>query len=109
MHFICEMVPSYYLTPLRKIVAQKLSQHGLKQLEIAQVLGVSQPVVSSYLKEETILKSPLITRDSFKEFSEILIKQILEGASNQLTLMELICQECLQYRTAGPLCDVHRR
>jgi len=109
MHFICEMVPSYYLTPLRKIVAQKLSQHGLKQLEIAQVLGVSQPVVSSYLKEDAILKSPLITRDSFKEFSEMITKQILEGASNQLTLMELICQECQQYRTAGPLCDVHRR
>lgn len=109
MHFICEMVPSYYLTPLRKIIAQKLSQQGFKQLDIAQILGVSQPVVSSYLKEDYTLKSPLVTRDSFKEFSEVVTKRILEESPSHLTLMELICQECQKYRIAGPLCDVHRR
>ncbi len=109
MHFICEIVPSSFLTPLRKALAQELANQGFVQIEIAQVLGVSQPVVSSYLKEPKSPLSPITSRPAFKELVCNLALRIKSDPTPLLDLMEIICQECQQFRTAGPLCDIHRK
>ncbi len=49
MNFICEIVPSILLTPLRRALAQELYKLGKTQTEISQILNVSQPVISTYL------------------------------------------------------------
>ncbi|UCE12466.1 MAG: hypothetical protein JSV04_09750 [Candidatus Heimdallarchaeota archaeon] len=109
MQFICEIVPSSFLTPLRRTLAHELAQLGFKQMEIAHVLGVSQPVVSSYLKSPLSTPSSLTSRSAFEELVSKLISRIKTESVSSLDLMELICQECQQFRAAGPLCDVHRK
>ncbi|MFX1282025.1 MAG: thiamine-phosphate synthase family protein [Promethearchaeota archaeon] len=109
MHFICEIVPSSFLTPLRKALAQELANQGFVQIEIAQLLGVSQPVVSSYLKAPKSPPTPVTSRPAFKELVSNLVLRIKSDSTAVLDLMEIICQECQQFRTAGPLCDVHRK
>ncbi len=109
MQFICEIVPSSFLTPLRRALAQELAKLGFIQMEIAQLLGVSQPVVSSYLKIPPTEKSPITSRIAFNEIVTDLVLQIKNGMTASVDLMEIICQQCQHFRTAGPLCDVHRK
>ncbi|MFX1515031.1 MAG: thiamine-phosphate synthase family protein [Promethearchaeota archaeon] len=109
MQFICEIVPSSFLTPLRKAIALELANLGYVQMEIAKILGVSQPVVSSYLKDAGVSSSSIATRAAFEELVFGLVKRIKSESISLINLMEVICQECQQFRTAGPLCDVHRK
>ncbi|MFX0206506.1 MAG: thiamine-phosphate synthase family protein [Candidatus Hodarchaeota archaeon] len=109
MLFICEIVPSSFLTPLRKALAQELADEGFVQIEIARILGVSQPVVSSYLKAPKSPPSPVTSKPAFEELVSDLVLRIKSDPTPLLDLMEIICQECQQFRTAGPLCDVHRK
>ncbi|MHA2245491.1 MAG: thiamine-phosphate synthase family protein [Candidatus Hodarchaeales archaeon] len=109
MHFICEIVPPSFLTPLRRALAQELARAGFIQMEIAQVLGVSQPVVSSYLKAPISQPSQVTSRPAFEELISDLVQRIKNKPTSLIDLMGIICQECQQFRTAGPLCDVHRK
>jgi len=109
MQFICEIVPSTFLTPLRRTLAQELSNLGYIQTEIATILGVSQPVVSTYLRAQVPQESSLITRPEFKELVSKLLSLIKNEKLTSFELMETICLECQKFRTAGPLCDIHRK
>jgi predicted fused transcriptional regulator/phosphomethylpyrimidine kinase/predicted transcriptional regulator len=109
MQFICEIVPSSFLTPLRRAIAQKLANLGYVQIEIAKILGVSQPVVSSYLKDPKVSSSSIASRPAFEELVSGLIMRLTSESTSPIDLMEVICQECQQFRTAGPLCEVHRK
>ncbi|MFX0017004.1 MAG: thiamine-phosphate synthase family protein [Promethearchaeota archaeon] len=109
MQFICEIVPSSFLTPLRKALAQKLAELGFVQMEIAQILGVSQPVVSTYLKAPASSPSPITSRPAFDNLVSDLVLRITTEEISLIDTMKIICQECQQFRTAGPLCDIHRK
>jgi predicted fused transcriptional regulator/phosphomethylpyrimidine kinase/predicted transcriptional regulator len=109
MNFICEIVPSSFLTPLRRDLARKLTKEGWKQADIAKVLGVSQPVISSYLSSSSSTPTSITSNPTFKELSSKLITKIVEGSLANIKLMEEICKVCQTFRTAGPLCEVHRR
>ena len=76
MQFICEIVPSSFLTPLRRAIAQELANLGYVQIEIAKILGVSQPVVSSYLKDPKASSSSIASRPAFEELVSGLIMRL---------------------------------
>lgn len=109
MNFICEIVPSSFLTPLRRNIAQKLSNEGWKQAEIGTLLGVSQPVISSYLSYSSSNPTSIISNPTFKELVSRIITEVTENNITNIKLMEKICSVCQTFRTAGPLCEVHRR
>ncbi|MFX1507060.1 MAG: thiamine-phosphate synthase family protein [Promethearchaeota archaeon] len=109
MQFICEIVPSSFLTPLRRAIAQELANLGYVQIEIAKILGVSQPVVSSYLKDRKVSSSSITSRPAFEELVSGLVMRLKTESTSPIDLMEVICQECQQFRIAGPLCDIHRK
>jgi predicted fused transcriptional regulator/phosphomethylpyrimidine kinase/predicted transcriptional regulator len=109
MQFICEIVPFVFLTPLRRALARELANIGFVQTEIARVLGVSQPVVSSYLRTSATQLSPLISRPTFEKIVSDLVSRIKNESITPIEMMETICQECQTFRTVGPLCDIHRK
>lgn len=109
MQFICEIVPSSLLTPLRRTIAHKLTKSGLKQVEIAHMLGVSQPVISTYLKSAGVMDSPLESRPTFQEMASELYNHLLSGQTSKIDMMNMICSYCQDSRIAGPLCDIHRK
>ncbi|MHA1978830.1 MAG: thiamine-phosphate synthase family protein [Candidatus Hodarchaeales archaeon] len=109
MNFICEVVPSSFLTPLRRILAQKLSHEGWKQADIGTILGVSQPVISSYLSSSSSNPTTITSNPTFKGLVTKIIRKITEEKITSIQLMEVICDVCQTFRTAGPLCEIHRR
>lgn len=109
MQFICEIVPSSFLTPLRRAIAQELANLGYVQIDIAKILGVSQPVVSSYLKDPKTSSSSITSKQAFEELVSGLVMRLRAEPTSPIDLMEVICQACQQFRIAGPLCDIHRK
>ena len=109
MNFICELIPSTFLTPLRRELAKELSNLGMKQLDIGQILGVSQPVVSSYLSSSSISTAPILDKPAFEVLISRLLKLIIDQKSSDIDLMKEICRECQYFRISGPLCEIHRR
>ncbi len=109
MNFICEIVPSSYLTPLRRALAQELSKLGKTQAEIGKFLGVSQPVVSSYLTTDSRGTPAIIERDAFQQLIYRLLKRIQDDKLTEFNFIEEVCTVCQNFRTAGPLCEIHRK
>ncbi len=109
MQFACEIVPSNYLTPLRRILARELANQKYTQVEIARILAVSQPVVSSYLKSVDPGATMITSRPAFKMLVSELLMRIKSDISSPLDMMETICKKCQEFRIAGPLCDIHRK
>jgi predicted transcriptional regulator len=53
MRFESEVVSEELLPAVRSVMAERLKQeYGLKQHEVAEVLGVTQPAVSQYLNKK---------------------------------------------------------
>ena len=109
MQFICEIVPSAYLTPLRRILANELDKRGYKQAEIADILGVSQPVVSNYLRTTISDESELTSKPASKKLITTLLDHIINKTISPMEIMEIVCQECQKFRIGGPLCEIHRK
>ncbi len=47
----CEIISQDFLPVLRAVLAKELSADGMSQKEVADVLGISQPAVSQYLRD----------------------------------------------------------
>jgi len=67
MKFPCEELASTIIPAIRAEIAIKLSRnHGMKQMEISRILGITQSAVSHYItsfrgkQRETIMSNPFI-------------------------------------------------
>ena len=51
MKLDCEIISQEFLPVLRAAMAKELASMGMSQKEVADVLGISQPAVSQYLRD----------------------------------------------------------
>ena len=51
MRLDCEIISQDFLPVLRAVLAKELSSCGLNQKDVANILGISQPAVSQYLRD----------------------------------------------------------
>ena len=62
-----EFIVEVFVTPLKGVLAHELAERGFSQSRIGQLLGISQPAVSAYLKtpraqyEEKLMASSFST------------------------------------------------
>lgn len=103
----CEVVVRRILPILRALVARELMErHGWRQRRIAEALGVTQPAVSTYL---SLLEKGEMELEGLEEMAA----RIAEGlASGSLTLSDSvmeICSLCINLKSGGPLCSMHKR
>lgn len=111
MRMPCEMLQEPYIVTVRKTIARELQKHGWTQANIAAILQVTQPVVSSYLKDKQI-----------KENNETEIQVITLGQKVGVEITELFltygdaalneaimktCRDCKLLRSMGPMCSLH--
>ncbi len=105
----CEVAVKSLLPPTRATLAKELiTRHGFKQMEVAKLLGVSQPAISLYSRQ---IRGKAIDLEKDEE-----IKKLIEGfadslAENRLTQKEFIlkfCEICRTARAKGLLCAMHK-
>lgn len=105
MRLPCEIIVNDLLPFLRKVIAERLHSMGYTQTKIANMLNVSQPAVSYYLKPE--IPQSRYASDSIKERGLKLADSIMSGESASAIIKE-ICSMCMSLRTYGITCRFHR-
>lgn len=110
MKFPCELLAEPYLAQVRIQVARTLREREFTQVEIADLLQVSQPVVSGYLKKsknQSKLPPDLISRAITVAEDITRILQV-QGKNGTEQAIQLGCHNCKIMRQYGPVCEYHR-
>lgn len=98
----CLLMVNKFIPILRKRISKNLSEKGYTQNQIADILGITQAMVSKYLKEPV---------ENEELNLESLSKLLSDKISNDYPEEELItdlCKNCLEWREDGTICSVHR-
>ncbi len=109
MRFPQEVVVQAFLPTYRALVARALSERGLSQEAVAELVGVSQAQVSKYLADKVDLE-PAIAQDprvaaTVLRVSDGLASGRMDPVSALAASLELI--RTLENR--GPLCQLHEQ
>jgi len=93
----------YVLPALKRAIALKMREMGLKQKEIAEKLHLAKSAVSQYLKNK---------RASKIKFSPGFEKEIKKSAENIIKrnnfMHEIECL-CKKFKEKGCLCEIHKK
>jgi predicted fused transcriptional regulator/phosphomethylpyrimidine kinase/predicted transcriptional regulator len=108
MRFPCEFISSTFLPGLRIRVAHQLRDKGKSQNEIAQLLGVKQPVIVSYLQKEIANTGNEKINHHLDAFSEN-VSSMLASQEQLEDIMKSICTKCKTLRVNGPICSIHKQ
>jgi predicted fused transcriptional regulator/phosphomethylpyrimidine kinase/predicted transcriptional regulator len=98
------------LPVVRRLLALELvNGHGVSQVQVARVLGVTQPAVSNYLNTKLRLRRPPM--EGGLEEMRLMVKAFAEdfvnGRVSQIEAMRRVCGLCNQMRNRGPICTIH--
>jgi predicted fused transcriptional regulator/phosphomethylpyrimidine kinase/predicted transcriptional regulator len=105
----CEIVTEHLLPLIRREFSLELiNRRGLSQLQVAKILGVTQPAVSNYLHSNPKLNPELMRGyGEIKRLVRDLSDDLLRGILNQVDAIGGICSVCLKMRNRGPICSIH--
>jgi predicted transcriptional regulator len=105
----CEVAVKCVLPVIRAMLAKELTtEYGLKQTEVAEKLGVSQPAVSLYrskLRGKAIdLENDKGIRNQVRSVAQALAYQ----KPPRRDVIPRYCEICKTIRAKGLLCELHR-
>ncbi|MCI4457858.1 MAG: hypothetical protein JHC19_07295 [Desulfurococcaceae archaeon] len=100
---------------IKTLIAQRLYREGFSQLEIARILGVSQPTVNMYLKDPSYSQENMMKRlkeigldpREFNDFLEEIMFLIKRGLTEDVLRRLIIYSNSLL--SSLKLCDYHKR
>ncbi len=103
MKMLPQEIEVWYLIPaIRKELAISLYNLGLKQKNIAELLGLTPSAISQYLKEK---RGKQNLKDEFKLMIEESAKELSEGKP-LIPIMKQLSNEAWKM---GVLCDLHKK
>ncbi|MEM3540198.1 MAG: thiamine-phosphate synthase family protein [Thermoplasmata archaeon] len=98
----CLEVNKYLIPETRKRVAKELKLKGFKEKKIANILHISQGMVSRYISDE----KSLYFNNEINEFSKKISNMIIENYTEQ-ELTEFFCDFCISFRENKKFCTIH--
>jgi predicted fused transcriptional regulator/phosphomethylpyrimidine kinase/predicted transcriptional regulator len=107
-----ELLAKHVIPPLRALVAHRLREYGFGQEKIARMLGVSQPLVSKYLREgrEAILgklgEAGVNVEEAISVADMLAARLMQNGYADYLEILTAYANSLL---ARGVLCRFHRR
>lgn len=94
----------YVIPALRKELAKEFVKSGLKQREVAELLGVTEASVSHYIRAK---------RAKDIEFTASEKKIVQKGAAvilkDRKSIMKHLYALCMKLRGCGTICALHRK
>nr|MDO8100685.1 thiamine-phosphate synthase family protein [Candidatus Njordarchaeota archaeon] len=105
----CELVVKNYLPVIRSLIAKELVEnHKLNQIQIARLLGITQPAVSNYL---SLLRGELgkaYDQSDVREVSRKMASELVEGKLSLSESIYTICKLCMKLKSGGITCSLHK-
>jgi len=101
----CEIAVKSVIPAVKALMANELvERHGLKQNQVAELLGISQSAVSKYTKK---VRGYVIRIDNIEEIQapiDGMIALVTNGAYQRMDFLRLFCQVCVVVRQKGLMC-----
>lgn len=99
----CENIAIEFLPAVRSMVTRELiDKHGLTQKQVANLLGLTQPAVSQYLKQARGSKVKVLEKNAqVMEMVYDLTKIIKNQNANIFGVTSKICSICKKMRQAN--------
>lgn len=105
----CEVAVKCILPVVRAMIAKELmTEHRLKQTEVADMLRVSQPAISLYCRN---IRGRAIDLENDEDIGKLVANLAAALAENMLSRRDLIpkyCEICKTIRAKGLLCELHK-
>lgn len=103
----CEVAVKSVIPAIRSAIARELTQnYGLKQIVVAELLGVTQTAVSKYT---SYCRGTVLEVKEVEAVQPVLNKTVLllaNGEMNKYELAEKLCQVCGIIREKGLMCKL---
>ncbi len=103
----CEVAVKSLVPALRCAIAKELSQtYGLKQKDVANLIGVTQTAVSKYLR---YVRGTTIKIDEIEEVQPMLkeiVVSLIERSISRYELVAKFCILCKIIRRKGLMCNL---
>ena len=105
----CEVAVKCVLPVIRAMLAKELmSVNGLKQVEVAQLLSVSQPAVSLYNRSIRGKAMDLADDKAIRLQVAEMARLLAKGDLPRRDLVLMYCQICKTIRSKGLMCSLHK-
>jgi len=106
----CEVAVKSLVPALRSAIARELAQsHGLKQKDVARLLGVTQTAVSKYTRH---VRGIVIKVEDVEEVQPIvkeIVVSLVDGRLSRYDLVAKFCVACEILRRKGLMCELCKR
>jgi predicted transcriptional regulator len=101
----CEVAVKSVIPAIRSAIARELIQsHGLKQKEVAELLGITQTAVSKYTSHCRGAIFEVTEVEGVKPVLEKTVLLLANGEIDKYKLSEMLCQVCGIIRQSGLMC-----
>ena len=101
----CEISVKSVVPAIKAIIAKELvERHGLKQVQVAKILNISQSAVSKYVME---VRGHVIPIDEAEETGPMIDKMIallLAGTHSREEFLNIFCRICVAVREESFMC-----
>lgn len=102
----CEIAVKSVIPAVKALMAQQLvEKHGLKQDQVAKILGISQSAVSKYTCK---VRGYVIKIDDIDEIQPLMDKMIallVNEAHDRNSFLLIFCQTCIAIRRTNLMCS----
>ena len=104
----CEVGVQTVLPAIRALMARTIvEKHGMKEKQVAKLLGLSQSAISRYTTKDRGNTIILENVPEVQTLIDKMIRLLLHGKPNQTTeILELLCQTCKVIREKGLMCEL---
>jgi len=110
MSIPCEVAVKSVVPAIRASLAKELIQtHKLKQIDTANLLGITQTAVSKYARD---VRGRAIELGKTEEIQQLIVEAARMLANSEISRRQLIanlCDICKLVRQKGLMCDLCRR
>jgi predicted transcriptional regulator len=104
----CEVGVQTVLPAIRALMARTIMEnHGMKEQQVAEILGLSQSAISRYTTKE---RGNIITIENVPEVQTLIDKMVnlllYEKSQKTTEVLETFCQVCKIIREKGLMCEL---
>jgi predicted transcriptional regulator len=102
-----EIAAKSVIPAIRGIVARSLIERNMRQSDIAESLGITQPAVSKYFSEKRGKAIDFAKREDVKKMAEVISEGIATHKLNNVEVTNLIKEICDYVMRSGYMCELH--
>jgi len=106
----CEIAIKSVIPAIKATIAKQLvDKYGLKQGQVAELLGISQSAVSKYTRH---VRGRMIKIEEIEEVKPLInemVSILIEKRQKRIEFLQTFCKTCLLIRRMGLMCEFCRK